>query len=79
MVFPPNSNRAEITIDIVDDDIVETTESFLLGLSAIGSKVILGSPNSATVSINDDDSKSNFYVNNFIYVSHICNQLNFNP
>ena len=60
-MFPPNSNRAEITIDIVDDDIVEATESFLLGLSAIGSKVILGSPNSATVSINDDDSKSNCY------------------
>ena len=61
MVFSPNSNREEITIDIVDDDIVEAQESFLLDLSGIGSKVILGSPSRATVLINDDDGKSNCY------------------
>jgi hypothetical protein len=57
VVFSPGSNRADITIDIIDDDIVEARESFFADLVGIGSKVTLGSPSRTTVLIEDDDSK----------------------
>lgn len=57
-MFAPDSNRAEITIDITDDNIVEATESLFADLAPIGNKVILGSPQRTTVLIEDNDSKS---------------------
>jgi hypothetical protein len=58
VTFSPGSNRADITINIIDDDIIEATETFFADLAGIGSKVILGSPQRTTVFIQDNDSKS---------------------
>ena len=57
-MFAPDSNKADITIDITDDNIVEATESFFADLALIGDKVILGLPQRTTVLIQDNDSKS---------------------
>ncbi|CAB3983870.1 gliding motility-associated C-terminal domain-containing, partial [Paramuricea clavata] len=56
LTFSPRSNRANITINIIDDDIVEATETFFADLAGIGSKVILGSPQRTTVFIQDNDN-----------------------
>ncbi|CAB3981091.1 tandem-95 repeat, partial [Paramuricea clavata] len=56
VTFSPGSNRADITINIIDDDIVEATETFFADLAGIGPKVILGSPRRTTVFIQDNDN-----------------------
>jgi hypothetical protein len=67
VTFSPGSNRADITINIIDDDIVEETETFFADLAGIGSKVILGSPQRTTVFIQDNDSKSVSIFTSFTY------------
>ena len=57
VVFSPGSNRADITVNITDDNVVEATESFFADLTPTGDKVILGSPQRTTVLIGDNDSK----------------------
>lgn len=46
-----------MTLSIVDDDVVESTEQFSVTLSTVDGKVAIGTYGSATVSILDNDSK----------------------
>lgn len=47
----------EVAVLIDDDDVVESTETFLAQLTTIGPKVTLGSPDKLRVYIEDDDGK----------------------
>ena len=47
--------EATITVPLVDDAIVESTETFQVGISANSANVAVGGYSSATVKINDDD------------------------
>ena len=57
LTFGPNSNRSEILVTIVDDNVYELTEKFNGVLSFPGDPVprVTLSPNSADVTILDDD------------------------
>ena len=54
---PGGPARQEVTVVIVIDQIVESTETFLVQLSPVGNKVVLGSPDKTRVYIEDDDGK----------------------
>ena len=60
VTFPAGVTSATFDISIVDDNIIESDESFLLVInqSSLHSRVIQGSPGTVPVSIVDDDSKS---------------------
>ena len=46
-----------MTLTIVNDDVVESTERFSVALSTVDGKVSIGTFGTATVSILDNDSK----------------------
>ena len=53
-----NESVKSVEIDIKDDEIAEITKSFSVELSIpAGQQAILGSPNTLTVQIEDNDSK----------------------
>ena len=54
---PGGPARQEVTVLIVNDQVVESTETFLVQLSPVGNKVVLGSPDKTRVYIEDDDGK----------------------
>ncbi len=53
--FPAGASTQDIFIPIVSDEIPESDESFLILLSAPGDGMTLGEPNTATVTIIDND------------------------
>lgn len=57
--FQPLVTRSCITINIIDDNIVENTEQFSVSLSSPSSTVtvIIGQPRQATVVIRDNDEE----------------------
>uniref|UniRef100_A0A8C1GYC5 Solute carrier family 8 member 1a n=1 Tax=Cyprinus carpio TaxID=7962 RepID=A0A8C1GYC5_CYPCA len=57
IVFKPGETEKEIRVDIIDDDIFEEDEHFLVHLSAnhVDTLASLGLPSTATVTIFDDD------------------------
>ena len=57
LTFTPGTTRLEVVVLIDDDDVVESTETFLAQLTKIGPKVTLGSPDKLRVYIEDDDGK----------------------
>ena len=61
VTFPAGSSTAQLTIDITDDDIAELTESFTAHLSVSQSVsdlgVSVGSDDTATVNIEDNDGE----------------------
>ena len=54
---PGGPARQEVTVLIVNDQVVESTETFLVQLSPVGNKVVLGSPDKTRVYIEDNDGK----------------------
>ena len=54
-----NSSTADISVLILSDDFVEEPETFDLSISGVSSAAMVsaGSPDSATVTITDDDGK----------------------
>ena len=56
--FAPATTRIEVTIPIVDDDIVESVENFfaMLALETVGANVIVD-PARTQINIVDNDSK----------------------
>ena len=61
VTFPAGSSTAQLTIDITDDNITELTESFTASLSVSQSVsdlgVSVGSDDTATVNIEDNDGE----------------------
>ena len=61
MTFPAGVNMVSTPVDIINNDVVESTEEFFLDLeipaAAADKGVTKGSPDSATVSITDEDSE----------------------
>ena len=56
LLFPPGATLAAITIPILDDELPETTESFLVSLSLPGPDgTVELTSDLATVTINDND------------------------
>ena len=56
--FTPGSVILCSQFDIIDDDVVEPTESFTVSLSVPGAEAVVGALSMATVVILDDDGKS---------------------
>ena len=69
LTFPAGQTRAEFTVDITDDNLIEAMESFQLLLSIaedlISKGVQVGPNSAATVTIMDNDGElySTIYVN----------------
>ena len=57
IVFSPGESLKQMTLTIVNDDVVESTERFSVALSTVDGKVSIGTFGTATVSILDNDSK----------------------
>lgn len=59
VVFKEGSNTASLNIAILDDELLEDDETFNLTInpSSLPSNVIVGDPNTATVTILNDDGK----------------------
>ena len=53
IIFAPGETSREITLDLVDDDVVEPDEAFTISLSAVSGPVATGAP--TTVTLTDDD------------------------
>ena len=65
LLFSPTINQSEVSILITDDSVHEpNAENFVARLALVTTNVnVQVSPDSATIQINDDDSKSsNQYV-----------------
>ena len=83
MTFPAGSSTAQLTIDITDDDIAELTESFTARLSVSQSVsdlgVSVGSDDTATVNIEDNDGEcvdmGQAFFTSFKYQNELCNRL----
>ncbi len=56
LTFGPGETQKTITVQILDDNLIESTENFFVVLSNPGPGVGLGSGSTATVDIADDDS-----------------------
>ena len=71
LTFPAGQTRAEFTVDITDDNLIESMESFQLLLSIaedlISKGVQVGPNSAATVTIMDNDGEV-VYIN----CVHIC-------
>lgn len=59
ITFLPRVTYVILDVPIINDDIVETNESFILTIdpSSLPSNVVVGDPYEATVTILNDDSK----------------------
>ena len=73
---PGGPARQEITVLIVNDEIVESMETFLVQLSPVGNKVVLGSPDKTRVYIEDNDGKYLFlspspFICNILFKKYI--------
>jgi hypothetical protein len=56
VTFGPGETRRTITVQILDDNLIESTENFSVVLSNPGPGASLGTASSATIDIADDDS-----------------------
>ena len=58
VTFTPNGPTVQsLSVNIIDDDILEGTESFFLDVSSSVSNIVIGQRASTTVRIFDEDSK----------------------
>ncbi|MGI8819956.1 MAG: Calx-beta domain-containing protein [Chthoniobacterales bacterium] len=56
LTFGPGETQKTITVQILDDNLIESTENFFISLSNPGPGAGLGAASTATVDIADDDS-----------------------
>ena len=61
VTFLPGESTASVSVSIVDDSNIEDTEMFSATLTAV-SNVVIGSDNTATITIVDDDRE--YYFSN---------------
>ncbi len=57
ITFTPGETQCSILVDILQDDIAELQEDFIAVLSNASEGLIVGSQNTATATIADDDCK----------------------
>ena len=60
VTFLPGGSTASVMVSIVDDGIIEVTEMFSATLTGV-SNVVIGSDDTATVTILDDDREYYFF------------------
>jgi len=61
VTFAPSETEQTVDVIVVNDDTLESTETFTAVLTAIpGSMVMIGAADTATATITDDDSKLSF-------------------
>ena len=58
VTFQPGESTASVSVSIVDDSNIENTEMFTARLTTTDSNVVIGSDDTATVTILDDDRRS---------------------
>ena len=58
VTFQPGESTASVSVSIVDDSNIENTEMFTARLTTTDSNVVIGSDDTATVTILDDDRTS---------------------
>ena len=61
VTFLPGSTEECADLSIIDDDMVEPTETFLVLVSSLDAGVTITSPSQATVSILDNDQRECHY------------------
>ena len=54
VTFSAGQSRASVSVQIIDDDVVEMTEIFTGSLSAVTESVIIGADTADVTIINDD-------------------------
>ena len=54
VIFSAGETRASVSVQIIDDDVVEMTEVFTGSLSAVTESVIIGADTADVTIINDD-------------------------
>ena len=60
VTFLPGETTAPVSVSIVDDSNIEDTEMFSATLTTMDSNVVIGSDDTATVTILDDDRECYF-------------------
>ena len=65
LTFAPGETEQSITINILDDDIEEDTESFGLGIDNVRGGATLLAPRTATITIADDDTDDSGQVSRY--------------
>ncbi|XP_022100093.1 uncharacterized protein LOC110984335 isoform X2 [Acanthaster planci] len=70
VIFPPQATEQTFEIEIIDDDLVEETESFQVRLGAV-SQGMLGNPERAEIMIVDDDGAVFTTVSSTSYFSTV--------
>lgn len=58
LTFAPQDTSLEVSVTLINDDIVEPTERFILSLAASDSSYSIGVPSTLAVEIDDSDCKS---------------------
>ena len=63
MMFPPGNTNVPLDIQITNDNILESNETFSLNIisSSVPDRVTIGSPGQSAVTIIDNDSKWPLY------------------
>ena len=57
MTFFPGSTEECADLSIIDDDMVEPTETFFVNVSSLDEGVVITAPSQATISILDNDQR----------------------
>lgn len=56
ILIPAGSNSGSIMLNVIDDADVEGTETISITLNTVNNVFIIGSPNNATINLNDNDN-----------------------
>lgn len=56
IVIPAGSNSGTITLSVIDDADVEGNETISITLNTVNNVFVIGSPNNATINLNDNDN-----------------------
>ena len=64
VTFPAGSSKTSFSLSIIDDNITENAEVFLLNIDpfSLSNNLVFGGHNEAIVTIDDDDCKFTCYV-----------------
>ena len=66
VTFAPSETEKIVNVSVLNDDTFESTETFTAMLTAVpGSMAMIGTADTATATITDDDSK-------FSFISVVC-------
>ena len=51
------SETQNVTVSVIDDDLIEGNESFMIALTSVDALVVVGTPIQTTVTIQDNSSE----------------------